>query len=167
GGEPGRVSVIDNIKFSAQAGTPEPIRLPRPHVVLASSHDDEELQVSRAWLGSALARSHVLVIVPRHPARRAAIIQQLRGLGEVPAVRSLGDVASRDTRLYLADTFGELPGFIAGAELVLMGGSLIPRGGQNAIEAARLGKAVLFGPYMENFAEERALLLEHRAGIEV
>jgi 3-deoxy-D-manno-octulosonic-acid transferase len=162
-----RVRVIDNIKFAAPAIAVEPIRLPRPHIVLASSHDDEELRIARAWLDSPLRHSHTLLIAPRHPARRNAILQQLRQLDIDPAVRSKGEAATAATSVYLADTLGELKGFIAGAELVLMGGSLIPRGGQNPIEAAQLGKATIFGPHMENFAEERILLLEHHAAIEV
>lgn len=162
-----RVRVMDNIKFAAPVGAVEAIHLPRPHIVLASSHDDEELQLARAWMESPLRHSHTLLIAPRHPVRRSAILQQLRQLGLQPAVRSAGDTVTTATSLYLADTLGELRAFIAGAELVLMGGSLIPRGGQNPIEAAQLGKAVIFGPHMENFAEERALLLEHHAALEV
>lgn len=164
-----RIQVIDNIKFAATPAAQQvtPVRLPRPYVLAASTHDDEELQLSRAWLQSSLARDYLLVIVPRHPKRKGAILQQLRPLSDEVAVRSEDDELTTHTRIYLADTFGELPGFIAGAELVCMGGSFIPRGGQNVIEVARLGKVALFGPHMDNFADERDLLLADEAAVEV
>lgn len=161
-----RVTVMGNIKFAPAARTVRPIALPRPYVVAASTHEDEELQLGRAWLDSTLARGHLLVMVPRHPERGRAILGQLRPLDPELAARSDRREPGAAARLYLADTLGELQDFIAGAELVCMGGSLVPRGGQNPIEAARLGKVTLFGPHMENFAEERALLLEHGAAVE-
>lgn len=164
-----KIQVIDNIKFAAPALQPPiaPIELPRPYILAASTHDDEELQLSRAWLASDLGQTYLLVIAPRHPKRKAAILQQLRPLTDALAIRSDKDTVTNATQIYLADTFGELQGFIAGAELVCMGGSLIPRGGQNLIEAARLGKVALFGPHMENFADERDLLLQHQAAVQV
>jgi 3-deoxy-D-manno-octulosonic-acid transferase len=165
-----QVEVIDNLKFARPASgvAPRaPIRLPRPYVVAASTHDDEELQIARAWLASDLRDSHLLVIVPRHPRRKQAILEKLRPLGARLAVRSDGEAVDRDTEIHLADTFGELPGFIAGADLVFIGGSLIPRGGQNVIEVARAGKPALFGPHMENFADERDLLLDNDAALAV
>jgi 3-deoxy-D-manno-octulosonic-acid transferase len=165
-----RIAVIDNLKFArpdAEAGPPAPITLPRPYIVAASTHDDEELRLARAWLASPLRASHLLVIVPRHPQRKASILAQLRPLGAPLAVRSDGDAVDAATELYLADTFGELPRFIAGAELVFTGGSLVPRGGQNVIEVARLGKTALFGPHMEHFADERDLLVDNDAAIAV
>lgn len=163
-----QTTVIDNIKFAhadSDATASTPIALPRPYVVAASTHDDEELQLARAWLAAGLGATHLLVIVPRHPKRKAAILAQLRPLGALLAVRSDGDPVGADTLLYLADTFGELSRFIAGAELVFVGGSLVPRGGQNVIEVARAGKVALFGPHMENFADERDLLLTAEAAI--
>lgn len=164
---PERVRVIDNLKFAAGGAVGEPVRLPRPYVVAASTHEDEEWQIARAWCASELAATHLLVIVPRHPDRRDAILRHLRELPATIAVRSAGDAVDSGTGIYLADTFGELRNFIAGSELVLTGGTLVPRGGQNVIEAARVGKASIFGPHMENFAEERALLLEQQAAVEV
>ena len=79
------------------------------------------------------------------------------------AVRSLGESITADTEVYLADTFGELARFIAGAEVVFMGGSLVPRGGQNLLEPAARGKAVVAGPHMDNFQAETRLLKEHGA----
>lgn len=162
-----QVEVVDNIKFAAiNQNAIEAITLPRPYVVLASTHDDEELQISRSWLASALCKTHLLVIVPRHPVRKEAILKQLRPLNAPLAVRSNSETVTNETEIYLADTFGELQRFIAGAELVCMGGSLIPRGGQNLIEVARQGKVALFGPHMENFENERDLLLEQHAAFE-
>ena len=131
-----KVQIIDNIKFAAPAEqqTIKPIPLPRPYVLAASTHDDEELQISRVWLKSNLSQTHLLVLVPRHPKRKAEILQQLQPLTSKLAVRSHNDTVTAETEIYLADTFGELPQFIAGAALVVMGGSLIPRGGQNVIK---------------------------------
>lgn len=69
--------------------------------------------------------------------------------------------------MYLADTLGELRQFIAGARCVFIGGSLVDHGGQNILEAASAGKAILCGPYMYNFNEELQLLLSHQACIQV
>lgn len=163
-----QLEVVDNIKFAAvDQSTIEPIALPRPYVVVASTHDDEELQISRAWLTSNLCKTHLLVIVPRHPIRKGAILKQLQPLSSAIAVRSENGAVTDATQLYLADTFGELQQFITGAELVCMGGSLIPRGGQNLIEVARQGKVALFGPHMENFEHERDLLLKQQAAFQV
>ena len=170
GTAPTKVQVIDNIKFASTShdGEPvDPIQLPRPYVLAASTHDDEELQISRAWLTSSLSQTHLLVVAPRHPKRKHTIMQQLQPLTDKLAIRSDEDDLLEDTQIYLADTFGELQNFIAGAELVSMGGSLIRRGGQNVIEVARLGKVALFGPHMDNFADERDLLLEHDAAAEI
>lgn len=164
---PDRIRVIDNIKFAAAPQPAEPIVLARPYVVAASTHEDEELQIARAWLSTDLPRTHLLVIVPRHPRRRDAVLEQLRPFGARLAVRSAGDAVDAETAIYLADTFGELRHFMAGAEVVLMGGTLVSRGGQNVIEPARLGRPILFGPHMENFAEERELLLARDAAGEV
>lgn len=161
------IEVIGNIKFATPHATTEPIALARPYIVAASTHDDEELQISRAWLSSTLCNYYLLVIVPRHPNRREAILKQLQPFNANVAVRSRHEAVAEKTQIYLADTFGELPRFIAGAELVCMGGSLIARGGQNPIEAARLGKVALFGEHMENFADERDLLLEQQVGFQV
>ena len=153
-----RVRVLGNLKFAAAAqplaATPRPIE--RRYWLAASTHDDEELQLAR--IRRELGRDELLVIAPRHPERREAILRQLAPLGLDVAVRSRGEPIAADTQLYLADTLGELAGFIAHAELVFMGGSLIPRGGQNLLEPARAGVAIICGPHMENFADELARL---------
>jgi 3-deoxy-D-manno-octulosonic-acid transferase len=62
---------------------------------------------------------------------------------------------------------GELQGWIAGAELVLIGGSWIPHGGQNLLEPARAGKPVIAGPFMHNFAQETADLVARNAALQL
>ncbi len=163
-----KLKVIGNLKFAASADAPEatPINLNRPYVLAASTHEDEEKQLTKMWLANDFA-DHLLVIVPRHPLRLPAILKQLTILTTQVAVRSRNDPVTAQTHIYLADTFGELAGFMCGAELVFMGGSLVPHGGQNIIEPARLGKAVLFGPYMHNFEDEVRLLIEDQAAIQV
>lgn len=167
GAPPERVRVIGNIKFSAGIQTTATrIPLPRPYVLAASTRDGEEVLIWQAW--QQVARGdHLLVIVPRHPQRLPKILRDLALPAGQIAVRSHGEEITARTRLYLADTFGELTGFMAGAELVFMGGSLVPKGGQNVLEAAHLGKALVFGPHMDNFADEARLLLENDAAMQI
>ncbi|MGM0595388.1 MAG: 3-deoxy-D-manno-octulosonic acid transferase, partial [Pseudomonadota bacterium] len=166
GAERERCEVIGNIKFSSapHAERIQPADLGRPYLLAASTRDGEESLVLDAW-HKARKTDQLLVIAPRHPQRREAILNTLRG--ESVAVRSRGDSIGALTSVYLADTFGELPGLMAGAEAVFMGGSLVAKGGQNILEPAALGKAPLFGPHMENFRTEALTLLEHRAAVQV
>lgn len=162
-----RVQVIGNIKFSTDIrATAASLALSRPYVLAASTRDGEEALLLHAWQQGERGE-RLLVIVPRHPKRLADILHDLALPPEQIAVRSRGEEITTRTRVYLADTFGELTGFMAGAELVFMGGSLVPKGGQNVLEAAHLGKALVFGPHMDNFADEARLLLENDAAMQV
>ncbi|MBX2824129.1 MAG: hypothetical protein KTR33_05320 [Gammaproteobacteria bacterium] len=158
---------VGNLKFANAADASEAL-LPlceRPYCLLASTHDDEELQLTRVWFQQR--RSELLVIAPRHPERRSAILRQLRpllqGSDQRIAVRSQNDPIDKNTVIYLADTFGELPNWYAHARAVFIGGSLIERGGHNMLEAAAVGKAVVCGPHTFNFSEEVAALRQHAA----
>ena len=153
GAAPDKVQVIGNIKFSAAKPVTDtkPIKLPRPFILAASTHEDEELQLARIWL--AMETQHeLLVIAPRHPNRSNKIIKQLNSLSVKLAVRSRND---------------NIHEFMASAELIIMGGSFVPVGGHNILEPAMLGKAMLFGPHMHNFAEETEGLQEQQAVIQV
>lgn len=151
---------IDNLKF-AQSGEQsiEPMVLSRPYILAASTREKEELDVIRAWYQLPQPRP-LLVIAPRHPKRLPEILDDIESYGLSIAIRSRNNTVTETTDVYLADTFGELPAFMAGAELVFMGGSLVAKGGHNILEPARLGKAIIVGPCMDNFKDETNLLLQ-------
>lgn len=158
-----RIRVLGNLKFAAADSTPPTaIALGRPYLLAASTRDDEEWRIIKAWQASA-AKDLLLVIVPRHPQRLNEILREISPLVGQIAVRSKQMPVNAATQVYIADTIGELAQFIAGAQLVIMGGSFVARGGQNILEPARAGKPLLFGPSMENFYDEAQLLLEHQA----
>ena len=161
-----KVSLIGNLKYSPPSShVIEKPQVSREYVVAASTHADEELKILRCWL--KLNRNELLVIAPRHPERRDEILKQLTGLTGMIAVRSRNETITETTKVYLLDTVGELNNWFAGARLVIMGGSFIPRGGHNLLEPAHFGKAVIFGPSMENFREEARLMLSKHAAVQV
>lgn len=153
-----RIRVLGNLKLAAVTGAPPaPIELPRPFVLAASTHDDEERQLAAAWRDGGNP-DYLLVIAPRHPERGDAIARALKADGHRVARRSAAEPIVPETGVYLADTLGELTGLMRGAALVIMGGSLVPHGGQNVLEPAAAGRAIVTGPHMDNFrAETRAL----------
>lgn len=163
-----KLKIAGNLKFTSiiNEALPEQIDLNhRAYCVAASTHQDEEQQLARLW--STLDTTHLLVIAPRHPNRSDSIQKQLSELGINFSVRSKGERVTEQTRVYLADTLGELNRFMAYADFVFMGGSLIKHGGQNLLEPARFGKAIFCGPHMFNFKDELELLLKHEACIQV
>ena len=93
------------------------------------------------------------VIVPRHPDRGAAIARTIATAGLTPALRSREDLPTAATDVYVADTMGELGLFYRFAPIVFMGGSLVEHGGQNPIEAVKLGASIVHGPHVFNFAD--------------
>jgi 3-deoxy-D-manno-octulosonic-acid transferase len=105
--------------------------------------------------------------VPRHPERGTLIAEQLKGDGLSTALRSQGALPESSTDIYLADTIGELGLFYALAPVAFIGGSLVPHGGQNPVEAIKLGTAVLTGPNWQNFRDSYTQLLKAGAAKEV
>lgn len=125
----------------------------RPRWVAASTHRGEDEVVVVAHRLIAASRPDVLtVLVPRHPERGGRIAEIVTASGLGVALRSRGEPITPDTAVYVADTIGELGLFYRLAPVAFVGGSLVERGGQNPIEPARLGAAVLAGPNVANFA---------------
>jgi 3-deoxy-D-manno-octulosonic-acid transferase len=98
------------------------------------------------------------LIVPRHPARGIGVTEIARAAGLNVKLRSRGELPDPITDIYIADTVGELGLVYRLAPIVFIGGSLIEHGGQNPIEPAKLGAAILHGPHVWNFAEIYAAL---------
>jgi 3-deoxy-D-manno-octulosonic-acid transferase len=123
----------------------------RPVLLAASTHPGEDETILPAH--DALRRQHadlLTIIIPRHPARGAEIAM-LCGTRKF-ARRSEKQLPVPETAVYIADTIGEPPLFYRIAPFAFIGGSLVPHGGQNPLEAATLSRAVMAGPHTENFA---------------
>lgn len=140
----------------------------RPVWLASSTHPGEELmagQVHRAM--TAQLPGLLTIIVPRHPERGEDIARELTDRGMKVALRSHGSAPDQACDVWLADTLGELGLFYRLCPVSFIGKSLLGTGGQNPLEPARLGSAVVFGPNMENFAEISIRMLQNRAAIQV
>jgi 3-deoxy-D-manno-octulosonic-acid transferase len=163
-----RVEVTGNLKFDAPLPAPDPEAVAalrqsigeRPMWLAASTHEGEEAIAAQVHRELAPAHPGLLtVIVPRHPERGPAIAEMLRQWGLAVALRGPGEPVSSGTDIYVADTLGELGLFYRIAPVAFIGGSLVPRGGQNPIEPVRFECAVLHGPHVHNFADIYAALV--------
>jgi 3-deoxy-D-manno-octulosonic-acid transferase len=134
--------------------------------VAASTHDGEEAIVAHAHNRAAPHVPGLLtIVVPRHPERGADVARLMAGHGLATRRRGAGD--GPDGAVYVADTLGELGLFYRLARVAFVGGSLIRHGGHNPLEPARLGRPVLFGPHMDNFADVARGLMEAGGGARV
>ena len=180
GADPARVSVTGSLKYDAPAGAaadgavehPVLACLPRgarPVVVAASTLRGEEEAALRAF---ARAREQhpraLLVLAPRHPERFDEAVRIAVAAGHRVARRtSLADGGDSAADVVVLDTIGELPYLYEAASCVFVGGSLVAAGGHNILEPAVLGKAILFGPHMESFAEIARLFVGRDAAVQV
>jgi 3-deoxy-D-manno-octulosonic-acid transferase len=127
----------------------------RPVLLCASTRDGEEALVLDAWqrLG-ARAGGMLLALVPRHPQRfdEVALLAEARGL-RVQRRSALGAGGQLDADVLLGDSMGEMFAYYAACDCAFIGGSLLPLGGQNLIEAAAVGKPVLVGEHTFNFLQ--------------
>src|SRR4051812_19707683 len=126
----------------------------RPVIVAASTHPGEEeilIEMHRELAG--YFPQLLTVIVPRHPNRGEAIAGMIAASGLHVSLRSHEDLPTATTDIYVADTMGELGLFYRLAPIVFMGGSLVKHGGQNPIEAIKLGAAIVHGPHVFNFTD--------------
>jgi 3-deoxy-D-manno-octulosonic-acid transferase len=141
----------------------------RPVWIAASTHAGEERKVLDAF--AELKRRHsnlLLVLVPRHPERFQAVARLCRRRGYTVALRSRTRCSlPPSTEVLVGDTMGELQRLYAAADVAFIGGSLVPHGGQNLLEACAVRVPVVFGPHMFHFEEISAMALERGAARQV
>ncbi len=134
----------------------------RPIFLAASTHPGEDEIVTEA---AERLRERIpgllTVIVPRHPERGAAILEMATHRGVSVARRSRTPLPATETELFISDTLGELGTWYAVSPLALIGGSLVPHGGQNPIEAVKLETGVITGPHHANFAQSYEALAKN------
>jgi 3-deoxy-D-manno-octulosonic-acid transferase len=151
---------LGNLKFAVPAlpadeqelSTLKSILGTRPVWLAASTHPGEEEIITEVH--QKLKTKHpglLTIIVPRHPSRGKDILTSVKSITSAVSLRSKSDPIESNTDIYIADTMGELGLFFQLTEIVFMGKSLVPLGGQNPLEALRLECAVLHGPHMMNF----------------
>jgi len=182
GVHPSRIQVMGNAKFDSLAAKVDPalkdemartlnVREGERVFVAGSTHEGEEEIVFRVYRKILERYPHFkLIIVPRHIERGQDVLAIARqsGFSDVITMTEIrGGKRPSDERVIIIDVIGELFKVYGLATVVFCGGSLVPRGGQNILEAAAWGKIVFYGPSMDDFMDEKALLEEAGAGIPV
>jgi 3-deoxy-D-manno-octulosonic-acid transferase len=171
-----RVSMTGNLKLDVPAPPVDAGKLAamravvrqRPVIAAASTHPGEEAVIIDAVRRVRQSFPGLLTIIaPRHPERGSGVVEIATAAGLNAVARSRGLLPDRGTDVYVADTIGELGLIYRLAPIVFMGGSLVRHGGQNPIEAAKLGAAILHGPHVWNFTEIYAALDEAHGAEEV
>ena len=166
-GDGARIEVTGNLKFDQplpKASLEEAVGWRkagggRPTWVAASTHADEEAAVLEAHQRLREAHPEALLLwAPRHPERFDAVANRVRAAGLDVRRRSVERAPDARCAVFLIDSLGELPGFLAAGDVAFVGGSLCDIGGHNLLEPAALGVPVLSGPHTFNFAEITALL---------
>lgn len=171
-----RVTMTGNLKLDVPAPPADAAKLAaaqaaverRSVIVAASTHPGEEAAVIDAHLRLRRSfRNLLTILVPRHPERGAGVVSIADVAGLRSAMRSRGELPDARTEIYVADTIGELGLIYRLSSIVFMGGSLVRHGGQNPIEAAKLGTPILHGPHVWNFADIYSALDAARGAEEV
>jgi len=165
-----RVEIVGNLKFDVpldpslvQQGRlwkQELHSKQRLMVCAASTRDGEEVIILKAWrdllLGNAFEIAPLLCLVPRHPERFSEVANQIEDAGLTFRRRTEWIEAPKsdaNVDVILGDSMGEMPMYYSAADLVVMGGSLLPFGGQNLIEACAAGCPVMLGEHTYNFQQ--------------
>jgi 3-deoxy-D-manno-octulosonic-acid transferase len=184
GCRPEAIHVVGSLKFdAARIDDPNPLDIgsllgqlgvgPESQVLVAgSTHDGEEKILAAMHLRLKSRFPNLfLVLVPRHHERGAAVGEELRSLGVRfvfrKDLRPTTRHAAGSLDCLLVNTTGELRHFYTRADIVFVGKSLTAQGGQNPIEPAALGKAVVFGPHMENFPDIAPAFVRAGAALQV
>ncbi len=177
GARPDRIEVTGSIKFDVHLPGSLLERVDvlrrewggqRPVWIAASTHEgeDELILKAHATVREVLPEA-LLVLVPRHPERFERAGQLVEEAGFSLVRRTQHQPCEEDTSVFLGDTMGELTLFLGASDVAFIGGSLVPHGGHNILEATAQGVAVLFGPHMFNFAEISELFLQHQAAVQI
>jgi len=127
--------------------------------IASSTHADEEIFCAKAHIElKKQINGLITIIIPRHIHRVKEIVSKIKKLNLKIAIHSSKNKNLRDVDIYIVDTFGETKKFHKIGSSVFLGGSIIKRGGQNPLEAARYGAKILHGPNTDNFTDVYKLL---------
>ncbi|UCH49782.1 MAG: lipid IV(A) 3-deoxy-D-manno-octulosonic acid transferase [Betaproteobacteria bacterium] len=169
------VQVTGNMKFDREAPE-EQLKLgsqlrqlfgqQRQIFLAASTRDDEETLLLDA-INNAGTTDFLTVIVPRHPQRFDSVADLLRRNNVSYQRRSDNQPIDTQTRVALGDSMGEMFAYYAACDVAFVGGSLLPLGGQNLLEACAVGKPVIVGPHTFNFEEATEQAIEAGAALRV
>ncbi|MBP1711594.1 MAG: 3-deoxy-D-manno-octulosonic-acid transferase [Deltaproteobacteria bacterium] len=178
----GKIKVLGNAKYDALAAMASPalhediagrlqVQNHEKFLVAGSTHPGEEDAVIEAYK-KLLARypEFRLILVPRHIERTRDVIGVLRqaGLNDIITYTEISSGRPRrNEKVIVVDVIGELFKIYSLGTIVYCGGSLVPKGGQNILEAAAWGRVIFYGPSMEDFSQEAALLEDAGAGIRI
>ncbi len=182
GMDTGKLKVLGNAKYDALAAMASStlhddisrrfhVRKDEKFLVAGSTHPGEEDVVVQVYRELLMHYPEFkLILVPRHIERTPEVMSLLRqaDLKDVITVTEINNGRPRqDEKVIVVDVIGELFKVYSLATIVYCGGSLVPKGGQNILEAAAWGKVIFYGPSMEDFSQEAALLEEAGAGIRI
>lgn len=179
GAAPETIEVTGSIKFELNAGASlreaaEVLRIgwgqDRPVWLAASTREGEEEMVLAAFAQlkkQARFANMLLVLVPRHPERFAAVARLCKKNYRIALRSETRGALDTAVEILVGDTMGELQLIYGAADVAFIGGSLVPTGGHNLLEAAGMGKPVVFGPHMYNFQEISQMTLERGAGVQI
>jgi 3-deoxy-D-manno-octulosonic-acid transferase len=169
------VEVTGNLKFDVTAPPEVPARAQalrtlfgeRPVFLAASTREGEEPLLLDALTRRPLPAGTLTLIVPRHPQRFDEVAALLSGRGHAFVRRSEARPVPGDCNFVLGDSMGEMSAYYAACDVAFIGGSLLPFGAQNLIEACAEGAPVLIGPSTFNFAEAAAEAVRLGAAVQV
>ena len=164
------ISVMGNLKFDIAPPAAmlelgkvlrEQFGASRKVFLVASTREGEEELLLDTW--QAAAPQALLILVPRHPQRFDEVADLIKKRGLKIQRRSENKTVSSEIQVLLGDSMGEMFAYYAAADLAFIGGSLLPFGGQNLIEACAVGTPVLIGNHTFNFADATRLAVESGA----
>ncbi len=154
-----KIKIVGNLKYFGQSKkildkNTKKLFKNRLIFCAASTHYNEELFIGKIHKELKLKYNNLLtILIPRHANRSNSIANELENIGLKIITRSSKQKISKNTDVYIADTYGETSKFYGLSNITFLGGSLVPHGGQNPLEPARMGSYILHGPNIQNFKE--------------
>ena len=154
-----KIKIVGNLKYFGQSKkfldkNTKKLFKNRLIFCAASTHYNEELFIGKMHKELKLKYKNLLtILIPRHANRSSSITNELENIDLKIITRSSKQKISKSTDIYIADTYGETSKFYGLSNITFLGGSLVPHGGQNPLEPARMGSYILHGPNIQNFKE--------------
>ncbi len=154
-----KIKIVGNLKYFGQSKkfldkNTKKLFKNRLIFCAASTHYNEELFIGKMHKELKLKYKNLLtILIPRHANRSSSITNELENIDLKIITRSSKQKISKNTDIYIADTYGEASKFYGLSNITFLGGSLVPHGGQNPLEPARMGSYILHGPNIQNFKE--------------